>query len=455
MAAQINEVSSDAKPTLGALADPTETAAWANVSGIAQAALSFWTTFLELQNGGVDVDVADPVFARLMCLIRAVSWVESLHGQGTGSSAAIDPMQCGNSADVWWTELTHSTVRPQDRFVRGPNLTPNYYAYELPAVTAANNAFPANAYISSLNDPTQGHSDAKYNQTISYFWAVPILIHKTNTSAKRPTYRCDGLDRTQMVAGAVAYNGGGDSAYEAKINAALDLIGCAPASFDEFDQPRLDPQTIVNDCLLEWPANKGDCNHFVKAVSTDLGVQLFGVGDDADAIVQTLRDQTTNSSATGWFKLIDGTDAKAKADAGQYVIAGLKGADHNPPRAHGHVAIVVTGPLAFQKYPTGFWGSSGGAAGANQTLNFAWNSDDVDQVEYFASALTQLATHLSESASESSMAIARSTVPLVLADMARQLDNQKIAGLFPRGVGEIEVTVQQGSSSISVKIISE
>ena len=46
-----------------------------------------------------------------------------------------------------------------------------------------------------------------------------------------------------------------------------------------------------------------------------------------------------------------------KADSGDYVIAGLKGGNHDPPRAHGHVTVVVSGPLAGGKYPTGYWGS--------------------------------------------------------------------------------------------------
>jgi hypothetical protein len=66
------------------------------------------------------------------------------------------------------------------------------------------------------------------------------------------------------------------------------------------------------------------------------------------------------------------------------VIAGLKSSEHRPPRNNGHVAIVVSGPLANGKYPTGYWGSSGGASAKNQTLNYSWNAADRDNVHYAA-----------------------------------------------------------------------
>jgi len=214
----------------------SEAAAWANVSGIAQNALSFWNAFIGLQSGSSPLDPNGSGIAQLTCIIRAVSWVESQHGTGAGASAAVDPMQCANPADTWWRELTDCTVQ-QDRFVGGVG-KPNFNACELPAKAAADGTFPAQAHLSLLNDQTTGHNDGNFNQTMSYCWGVPILIHKINTTAGDPTYQCGPLTRSRIVAGAVAYNGGGDPGYETKINNALDMIGCVqPGPITDFGSP--------------------------------------------------------------------------------------------------------------------------------------------------------------------------------------------------------------------------
>lgn len=132
---------------------------------------------------------------------------------------------------------------------------------------------------------------------------------------------------------------------------------------------------IIAICERKWDTNKSDCNAFVKAVATDYGISLNGL---ADEIVTTIL-------GAGWEQLgKDGVAAKAAADSGKLVIGGLKGSDHNPPRDHGHVVIVVSGPLARGKYPSGYWGSTGGVGKKNATLNYAWNADDRDNVVYGA-----------------------------------------------------------------------
>jgi hypothetical protein len=281
------------------------------------------------------------------------------------------------------------------------------------------------------------------------------LIHKINTEAGDPTYQCRALERSRVVAGAVAYNGGGDPNYEAKINGALDMIGCLNAAemSDTVLPAQLagDPQTVINFCEQEYPGNNDDCNKFLKAVSGDLSITLFQPNDNADAIVQRLRDAT----ATGtWTKLIDGPDGKAKADAGRFVIAGLKGADHNPPRAHGHVAVVVSGPLAFGKYPTGYWGSLDGTPGQKQTLNYAWNTRDRDNVEYYA---TTLATRSALATIETrSTQTANDAVVSIMQDLVRHLEKgegpAKGSKFFPNGIELIDLAVQVGTVKIELKV---
>jgi hypothetical protein len=134
------------------------------------------------------------------------------------------------------------------------------------------------------------------------------------------------------------------------------------------------PQQIIDECNKQFEPFKNNCSGFVKAVAARFKIILTG---QADHIVDQIQQ-------AGWTKLKDGVEAKAKVDDGWFVIGGLKSKDHQPPRTNGHVVIVVQGPLddTHKKYPTGYWGSSGGASGKNITVNFAWNKDDRDQVMY-------------------------------------------------------------------------
>src|ERR1700727_31959 len=164
--------------------DPAEQQAWDAVLTAAQKALNFWNSFIGLQSG------TDPLstdaLARLLCIVRAVSWVESRHGTGAGSSASADPMQCANPSDSWWRELTDCT-RPQDRFVGGTGKA-NYNACELPDKAAADSTFPPEAKLSNLSDPASGHDDANFRSAgklpfMSYGWGIPFLIQKINKTA--------------------------------------------------------------------------------------------------------------------------------------------------------------------------------------------------------------------------------------------------------------------------------
>jgi hypothetical protein len=110
----------------------------------------------------------------------------------------------------------------------------------------------------------------------------------------------------------------------------------------------MNPQEIIDACTLNFEANKSACNQFVEAVAGALGVTLFTPDDNANAIVDKLRN------APDWTTLAHGVTAKWQADAGLLVIGGLKGSDEATPSEHGHVVVVVSGPLdlAHNKYPT-------------------------------------------------------------------------------------------------------
>jgi hypothetical protein len=127
-------------------------------------------------------------------------------------------------------------------------------------------------------------------------------------------------------------------------------------------------QQIINACIAQYEQHIGDCSGFAKAVAAALGVPLEGMAND---IVDQIQ-------AAPWTALVDGIAAKNQADAGSFVIGGLK---DNP---HGHVVVVVQGPIdaAHQKYPTAYWGSLAGKPGKDQTVNWAWDSADRDRVTY-------------------------------------------------------------------------
>lgn len=137
-------------------------------------------------------------------------------------------------------------------------------------------------------------------------------------------------------------------------------------------------QQVIDTCESEFDAHSNDCSGFAKAVAKDLGIDLSGLADD-------ICDQIQGSD---WNQLTDGVAAKQMADAGYFVIGGLKGADNVPPQTHGHVVVVVSGPLAHDKYPSAYWGKLNGVGSKDQTVNYAWNQASRDLVIYAAKALS-------------------------------------------------------------------
>jgi len=133
-------------------------------------------------------------------------------------------------------------------------------------------------------------------------------------------------------------------------------------------------QKIIDSCEANFDANADNCSGFVKAVSADLDVTLTGQADDI----------VTQIQAGNWQQLSDGVEAKAKADDGWLVVGGLQGAENVPPQSHGHVVIVVSGPLAHDLYPSAYWGKLGSTGKKDTTINWAWNTGSRDKVIYAA-----------------------------------------------------------------------
>jgi hypothetical protein len=136
---------------------------------------------------------------------------------------------------------------------------------------------------------------------------------------------------------------------------------------------------IIVACEDTWNANKDDCSKFVVSVAEILGVK--GLTLPADAIVDVI------VRSPGWRVLDNGVAAKAAADAGEFVIGGLRSVEHTAARTHGHVVVVVSGGLAQGRYPTGYWGSSEGTPYKNSTIDLVWRQSDRDNVHYAAKQL--------------------------------------------------------------------
>jgi hypothetical protein len=145
--------------------------------------------------------------------------------------------------------------------------------------------------------------------------------------------------------------------------AALDIVATA--------------RDVIDTCEAVWEANKADCNAFAKAVARKYNVTLSGQAND---IVDQIR-------GSGWEKITSGPKAAEAAAAGKLVIGALKGSDMTPPEAHGHVVVVVQGPLAHGKYPSAYWGKLGGVGEKNKTINYAWKASDRDKVIFGARSI--------------------------------------------------------------------
>jgi hypothetical protein len=125
-------------------------------------------------------------------------------------------------------------------------------------------------------------------------------------------------------------------------------------------------ERIIAACEREWYTWRSDCSGFVKAVAADLGVFLSGQANDiVDAI------------AANWKPAKDGVEAAAHAAEGKFVVGGLK------DKPHGHVVVVVRGPLNRGKYPTAYWGQLGGTGEKKTTINYSWTAGDRDEVAYY------------------------------------------------------------------------
>ncbi|MCC7066824.1 MAG: hypothetical protein IT523_00065 [Burkholderiales bacterium] len=140
---------------------------------------------------------------------------------------------------------------------------------------------------------------------------------------------------------------------------------------------------IVDACSQSWEEstsanlpNKNNCSGFLKAVASKLGIVL-PVSANADLLIDFMIDQQ-------WKTTTSGKEAANLAENGAFVVAALKSGDHNPARANGHVAVVVSGTLYREVYPLCWCGSIGSAQSCGtKSVGEVWNRRDRDQVTYY------------------------------------------------------------------------
>jgi hypothetical protein len=305
---------------------------WKTLDAAASASISFWQAFMQLRKGPKPYAALDPQdLERLVLIVRAVSWVESRHGTGSGIQPARDPLQCGNPADAWWPQLAGNSSA-YDRFVAGGDAT-SFWANELP-IAAAKAGIDPLAVVSSLSNSQKGHQNSEFNPTMSFFWGLPHLIWKTNVPRRtgkpqRPFFLFDSLARRELLDGAVAYNGGGDPKYREKVDETLSSLGW-PASdlrnvplaalgvIDDlkahiesgqviFDKPSLKDELLGNEVTAELQAlvsHLADLRKIrISSILRDEGHhgegRAFDVGNE-DVAANLLPQIATDAEVSAW-----------------------------------------------------------------------------------------------------------------------------------------------------------
>ena len=140
-------------------------------------------------------------------------------------------------------------------------------------------------------------------------------------------------------------------------------------------------QILVDICKNKYVgSNISNCNYFVDDVARELGHKSFS-GRNANSIVDFL-----DASSASWTE-VSGKDAAMSAAQGVLVIAGLRSWEYKHPKSthgHGHVAIVIPGPLYLGKYPKVYCGGGpGGQSEGKKSSGEVWREEDRNQVHYY------------------------------------------------------------------------
>ena len=125
---------------------------------------------------------------------------------------------------------------------------------------------------------------------------------------------------------------------------------------------------------------QSNCSGFLKAVANDQNIGLEGRANDIISFIQA-----------HWTLVSTAALAEQNARNGVFVVALLRGPDHEDKRVEGHVAIVLPGPLQARgsgttggSYPL-VWcgGGMSGKSDGTRTVGDVWRPGDRNKVKYY------------------------------------------------------------------------
>jgi hypothetical protein len=134
----------------------------------------------------------------------------------------------------------------------------------------------------------------------------------------------------------------------------------------------------------DWTGER-NCSGFVRMVAAQLRIKLEG---------QQADDQL-DYMARAWVPIKSGLHAAQLASQHFFVVAGLKSTDYDPPRAHGHVVVVVpvapagmpvdASDLYRDRYPSAWGGDIGGlyTSRGRRSVGEIFNKKVRDKVRYY------------------------------------------------------------------------
>jgi RHS repeat-associated protein len=199
--------------------------------------LDFWLEWLgakEIDSKGKRNAVSQACRDRLKCIIRAIGYVESRHGCGTGNHPERDPMQCGNPADSCTKGLTGVTSEG------GPTREgklPGVKTFDdiptrlqKPQKDDGTAKVPSRFSDSKYKIPSKGHQDPLWTPEDSCFWGVLWYIYRTNQrdglSKPNGAWNMRDCSWEHLLSGAGNYNGKDPPGYRKKVEDAMKTIGC-------------------------------------------------------------------------------------------------------------------------------------------------------------------------------------------------------------------------------------
>ena len=116
---------------------------------------------------------------------------------------------------------------------------------------------------------------------------------------------------------------------------------------------------IIAICQGSLPLHYNDCSGFVRDVASQCGIFLLG---NANEII-TYASKAWVSPSVDATQLEKAFWARDKAQNGFLVVAGVEAA------GHGHVVVVIDGPLSRNAYPHAFWGQYHGLTVLGEIVN--------------------------------------------------------------------------------------